>query len=92
MGNPAINLTPQQPAEPAPSANGILSWVPGDIVATASQQLPPVGSVQLNERHQAVVQVPDVGRVQITYRANEYRHGRSRHRHWQAVRADRVAD
>lgn len=93
MGNPFIRseASQHQPAQPVESSNGVLTLVPGEIIGSASRQLPPAGKGQ-PETADAVVNVPNLGFVRITYRLNSYSHGRSKHWHWQAVRAERVGE
>jgi len=91
MPNPAIYhpaATPEQ--EVQPSANGVLSWMGGDRIAQAARQLPAAGPEHAAKpRREVVVQgVPHFGAVRVTYELDSYRHGRSRHWHWRAVRAD----
>lgn len=73
------------------SDNGILALIPGDTVGGCSSELPPAGADQVGQpEHQVVTFVPGVGSVRITYRLSSYRHGKSRHRHWVAERAERI--
>lgn len=90
MGNPAINHSAAAGAAP-PSDNGILAYVGGQYIAAGSAKLPAAKSSEPEERT-AMLEVPDLGLVRITYRLNSYKHGRSRHWHWLAVKADRVDD
>lgn len=91
MGNPAIPEQPSQAVEAPPSKNGILTQVGGQHIASASLQLPAASQAEQDEPQRTVtVEVPDLGRVRITFQLNTYRHGKSRHWHWLAVRADRA--
>lgn len=89
MPNPTLRteIGPANLPPPKPPANGILAWIGGDVIAKASKTLPEPkeGLTQV-----VAVDVPDQGMVNITYRANSYKHGRNRHWHWLAVRADRA--
>lgn len=87
MGNPSIRLGASNGPAP-PSTNGILARVPGQFISAGSKQLPPAGAHEQAERQTVLPDVPDLGAVRITYRLNRYKHGRSWHWHWVAVRAD----
>ena len=88
MGNPSINLeNTNAPAGPMqPAANGILAYLDGPSVATGSKQLPTPQPGQPAEMVATVMS--NRGLVRITYRLNSYKHRRSTHWHWVAVRAD----
>lgn len=78
---------------PEPPGNGVLARVPGQLIAAAARQLPPAAATEREAPiRTAVVDVPDLGLVRITYRLNTYTHGRSRMWHWVATRADQVDD
>jgi hypothetical protein len=86
-GNPPIRLGSPMPAD-GPSGNGILNQARGSFVADACGILPsPRGAAQ-DEEATVDMEVPDLGLVRFTFQANTYRHGRSRHWHWKAVRAE----
>lgn len=86
MGNPTIRTA--EAKEPAPpAANGILASVGGPEIAAGAQLLPTPGPGAGSERA-VTVEVPGRGPVRITYRLNSYRHRRSTHWHWVAVRAE----
>lgn len=88
MGNPSLKQPhPTQPAPAAEAGNGVLGRVPGDIVGAAGRQLPPAREGELKQR-EVVVDVPDLGRVRITYRLASHKR-RSMHWFWNAERADR---
>jgi hypothetical protein len=89
MGNPFIRSDAFQPAaQPAPSGNGILAKVSGALIAQGANQLPPAGADQPQQQEVVFQDVPYLGAVRITYELNSYSHGRSKHWHWRAVRAD----
>jgi hypothetical protein len=90
-GNPSIRLITPAPSADVPSGNGVLTRVRGSFVAEAAASLPPARDVAAAAPPaQVTIEVPDLGLVQITFTVNTYRHGRSRHWHWRAVRADLV--
>jgi hypothetical protein len=89
-GNPKIRLTTPAPAVDRPSDNGVLTRVRGSFVAEACAKLKPAREAVQDEQARVALGVPDVGLVEFTFKANTYRHGRSRHWHWIAVRADLV--
>lgn len=64
--------------------SGILAKIPGEYVSMGSQLLPSAESAQADERREAMVAVPFLGRVVIRYRRFTYRHGKSRHYCWVA--------
>ena len=69
--------------------NGVLSWVPGDIVGSASKQLPPPGPAEAFSPMRSVfVDVPGLGVVSITYELYDYARGKSRNWTWLEKRAD----
>lgn len=70
--------------------NGVLSLIPGDVVAKGSSKLPPAGPESAAE-HQVETFEAELGFVRITYQLNSYTHGRSRRWHWLAVYAEKVA-
>jgi hypothetical protein len=73
--------------------NGILARVGGPFIASGMATLPPASDVEPGtERTVELPDVPDLGRVVITYRAATFKHGRSRRWHWVAVRAVRQSD
>ena len=92
MGNPFIRSEAFQPAsaDPAPSANGILAKVPAEFIAAGAKQLPQAAAGQSESAEALLQDLPHLGAVRISYRLNTYRHGKSRHWHWVAVRADQV--
>lgn len=87
MGNPVI--PPQQfgPVDRSPHPeNGILRLVPGDMVGA-----PAIPAREGQPSPQViVVDVPDLGRVRITFKLDHYSHGRSKTWWWRPVRADAV--
>ncbi|RYF67202.1 MAG: hypothetical protein EOO29_37340 [Comamonadaceae bacterium] len=94
MGNPSISTqlhngtATERRIDPH---NGILAYIGATFIVEGSRQFPPAGQdQQANPERQAVVDVPDLGPVMITYRLNNYRHRRSSRWHWLAVRADAV--
>lgn len=94
MGNPFIRsdaFQHDQPAQQEDPAKGILTWLAGGIISGGSMELPPAGPEQ-PESAQAVVDAAHLGKVRITYALKSYKHGRSKHWHWVAVRADRAGD
>lgn len=71
------------------SDNGILTQVGGTFIAQGAQQLPRACEAEQHEAQRVVsIEVPHLGLVRLTYQLNTYRHGRSRHWHWVAVRAE----
>jgi hypothetical protein len=90
MGNPSLKQPhPSQPAPAAEAANGILGRVPGPFVSDGIGQLPKAREGEQPQRD-AVVEVPGLGLVRITYRLNWYKHRKNVFWHWRAVRADRA--
>ncbi|MBX3653178.1 MAG: hypothetical protein KF686_03270 [Ramlibacter sp.] len=94
MGNPVIQIQDTQPASgpPVPTTyNGILAYVPGDVVAAGIQQLPPVPAAgEASPPRQVDLQAPGLGLVRVTYAICRYKHGRSRFAFWRAVRAETI--
>jgi hypothetical protein len=86
-GNPSLRSIGYA-APAAPTGNGILSRVRGSFVAEACGKLKPPREAAQGEIAAVTMAVPDLGLVRFTFKANTYRHGRSRHWHWRAVRAD----
>ena len=75
--------------DPRPAKNGILAFVGGSFVALGSQMLPKASAAEsLNPRRSVVVDVPEHGRVRITYQISAYRHRRSHFWHWVAEFAE----
>lgn len=70
-----------------PAANGILASVGGPYIAAGQAQLPTAGP-GAGQELVATVDVPGLGSVRITYRLSSYKHRRSTHWHWVAVRAE----
>lgn len=75
--------------DPKPAKNGILAFVGGPFVALGSRMLPPASAAEsLSPRRSVVVDVPEYGRVRITYQLNSYRHRRNHFWHWVAEYAE----
>jgi hypothetical protein len=75
-----------------PTDNGILAWVPGEFQAKAARLLPAaIDLAQPGLERKVVIDVPKVGWVEVTFILNTYRHGKSRHWHWVAKRAEHAA-
>lgn len=69
--------------------NGVLAWVPGHLVGGASHQLPPPGPDQeANPVRRVIVEVPDLGLVELTFELRKMTHRRSTHWAWLPLRAD----
>ena len=86
MGNPSVPgaAFANRSSTPVPTKhNGILAWVPGQIVSAGSKGLPPAGPGLQPQIVQ--VDVPDLGAVNVTYEAYQYNHRRSPMWSWRAV-------
>jgi hypothetical protein len=68
--------------------NGILARVGGPFIASGMANLQPASEVEPGTERTAELNVPELGKITITYRAATFKHGRSRRWHWVAVRAD----
>lgn len=69
--------------------NGYLLHVPGEVIAAGSATLPVPSE---NEKHRpgrtVEVDVPQLGKMRVTYMLKKYRHHKSSHWGWLATRAD----
>ena len=70
-------------------SNGILAKVPGELIARASQTLPPPGAGKPAEL-QAEMDVPDIDRVRIRYRLKNSTRGKWTNWFWTAFFAEVV--
>lgn len=70
--------------------NGYLSLLSGDLVSAGSDGLPEPGPGVASPRI-VEIDVPDRGRMRITYEAMQHRHYRSSHWSWRAVWADQCS-
>lgn len=68
--------------------NGVLSRIGGQYIGGTADKLPPAQAGELPER-QVVIDVPDLGRVRITYMLARHRHYRTERWSWRAVWADK---
>jgi hypothetical protein len=68
----------------------LLSRIPGGSIADALQTLPDAARAD-QEVMEAFVDVPEIGRVQITARRLEHTRGRSAHYYWTAESAALVS-
>ncbi len=92
MPNPALRHPhPGQAAEPFQPhpEHGILAQVGGQFIAAGSDSLPKAGPGE-DSLQTVVVEVPSLGKVQLTYQLKTHKHGKSRNWFWVAVRADAV--
>lgn len=71
-------------------SNGILTKVPGELIARASETLPPPGAGKPAEM-QAEIDVPDIGRVRIKYRLKSSTRRKWTNWFWTAVFAEVVS-
>ena len=62
----------------------LLSRIPGHYIAEALQTLPPAANADDGAVMDCFVNVPELGRVQITARRLEHTRGRSTHYFWTA--------
>ena len=69
--------------------NGILGQVDVPSLSAAFKQLPPPASGQ-PEKLQAVVDVPYVGSVRITFKLACSKHHKNRNWFWSAVHAEKI--
>lgn len=92
MGNPAI---PPQPDwtppkfEPHPD-RGILAQLNAEYIGAGMKQLPPPNPDEKEPVRSAIIEVPHLGKVKITYKLKSYKPHRSRFWMWGMVRADVV--
>jgi len=69
--------------------NGILARVPGQYIAEALAQLPPI-NIAGDQIHETVIEAGHVGKVRIFARKQLARHGKHSHWYWSAFRAAAV--
>ncbi|MCW5648334.1 MAG: hypothetical protein KIS62_01175 [Ramlibacter sp.] len=91
MGNPVIRLQDFSARVGAPAIDpvkGILAQIPGDLISTGRQQLPPANSADKAQlTRQVDLQVPGLGLVRITFELSSYRHYRQQFWYWAARHA-----
>lgn len=88
MGNPNPSTTAAPALDPN-ADNGIMASVSGGCIGGGSRGLPAAETMQ-GQTATVVVQAEHVGMVRITYRSRQFKHRRSSHWAWAAVRVDRA--
>lgn len=90
MPNPTIANFNSEPAEFRISPeNGVLAFVPGDLIAAAMQTLPRA-EYGVQSPRTVRIEVPGRGLFSITFEAANYKKAKSVHWFWRLVRADQL--
>lgn len=88
MPNPTIAHLSSEPAEFRISpVNGVLPFVPGDLISDAMRSLPRAAA-DVQSPRVVQIEVPGRGLVNITFEVASYKKAKSVYWHWVAVRAD----
>lgn len=98
MGNPIIQMYPcsqeqglsREQLIPDP-VNGVLGYLGAAVISAGISTLPAPCQAEAGRPQRTVdLDAGDRGPVRITYELSRYRHKRSSHWHWVAVKADLI--
>ncbi len=64
----------------------VLDRIPGDIIGKACNALPDPATAQIDSQ-EAIIEVPGLGRILITFRYATHKHGKTRQAFWVAHKA-----
>lgn len=94
MGNPVIPPQPEwtPPKIASHPERGINAHLAAEYIGAGMRQLPTPGPAEKEPIRSVIVEVPQFGKVKITYKLSSYKHGRSRFWHWTLGRADVVEE